>query len=186
MSRLDHVDNYPEIPVSLASTSTILKTGAWRSVRPVIKSRTAPCSAYCPAGIAIPKYLDEVKEGKLDEAHATFIEHNPFPRITGRVCPHFCEHGCNLAVASERVRSGSAWRASAHRTGVGYRAAAATGARQQRERPNDNDWNLHASSSSFLRLPPVGLSRLCQRLAHLLPAVGFRSGPCRCARLWSA
>ena len=52
MSGLEHVDDYPEIPVSLAATSTILKTGAWRSVRPVLRNRTAPCSAGCPAGSA--------------------------------------------------------------------------------------------------------------------------------------
>jgi NADPH-dependent glutamate synthase beta subunit-like oxidoreductase len=100
MSGLDHVDDYPEIPVSLAPTSTVLKTGAWRSVRPVLRNRTAPCSAGCPAGIAIPGYLDDIKEGRLEQAHARFIARNPFPRITGRVCPHLCEQGCNLAIAS--------------------------------------------------------------------------------------
>lgn len=113
MSGLDHVDNYPEIPVSLASTSTLLKTGAWRSVRPVIKTRTAPCSAYCPAGISIPEYFDDLKEDRLEEAHTIFMERNPFPRITGRVCPHFCEHGCNLAVATDEeplsIRSIERW-----------------------------------------------------------------------------
>lgn len=100
MSGLGHVDDYPEIPVSFASTSALLKTGAWRSVRPVLSDRTAPCSAECPAGINIPAYLDEVKDGNLDKALAAFVERNPFPRITGRVCPHLCEHRCNLAVVS--------------------------------------------------------------------------------------
>ena len=96
MSRLDHVDDYPEIPVSLASTRTVLKTGAWRSVRPVLTERTAPCSAACPAGVGIPAYLHHIKEGRLEEAFTALISRNPFPRITGRVCPHFCEHECNL------------------------------------------------------------------------------------------
>ncbi|MDJ0923176.1 MAG: FAD-dependent oxidoreductase, partial [Acidimicrobiia bacterium] len=113
MSGLDHVDDYPEIPVSLAPTSTILKTGAWRSVRPVIKTRTAPCSAYCPAGISIPEYFDCLTQDQADEAHAVFMERNPFPRITGRVCPHFCEQGCNLAVATDQeplsIRSIERW-----------------------------------------------------------------------------
>ena len=100
MSDLDHVDNYPEIPVSLAPTSTVLKTGAWRSVRPVLKTRTAPCNAYCPAGISIPEYFDYLTQDKVEDAHSVFMERNPFPRITGRVCPRFCEHGCNLAVAT--------------------------------------------------------------------------------------
>jgi NADPH-dependent glutamate synthase beta subunit-like oxidoreductase len=100
MNGLGHVDDYPEIPVSFASTSALLKTGAWRSVRPVLTRRTAPCSAECPAGINIPAYIDEIVRGSLEDAHTAFISKNPFPRITGRVCPHFCEHWCNLAVVS--------------------------------------------------------------------------------------
>lgn len=100
MSPLDHVDDYPEIPVSLGSTRTAVKTGGWRSVRPVEVDRTAPCAAGCPAGVEVPRYLDLVRLGHLEEAFAVFAEHNPFPRITGRVCPHACEDGCNLAVAT--------------------------------------------------------------------------------------
>ena len=96
MSSFKHVDDYPEIPVSLASTRTMIKTGAWRSVRPIIAERSAPCSAACPAGIGIPAYLTAIKEGRLEEAFTALTARNPFPRITGRVCPHFCEHACNL------------------------------------------------------------------------------------------
>ena len=113
MSDLNHVDNYPEIPVSFASTSTILKTGAWRSVRPVFTNRMAPCSAGCPAGIAIPQYFDDITDGRVDDAYARVIERNPFPRITGRVCPHMCENSCNLVVTSGEesvsIRSVERW-----------------------------------------------------------------------------
>lgn len=100
MRSLDHVDDYPEIPVSLTTTSELIKTGAWRSVRPVLEERLAPCSSACPAGVGIPSYMREVKEGRLEEAFAAFTSRNPFPRITGRVCPHFCEHVCNLEAAT--------------------------------------------------------------------------------------
>ncbi len=113
MNGLGHVDDYPEIPVSLAPTSALLKTGAWRSVRPVVAKRTAPCTAACPAGIDIPAYLDDVRVGNLDIAMDRFLRRNPFPRITGRVCPHFCEQGCNLAVAADEepvsIRSIERW-----------------------------------------------------------------------------
>ena len=102
MRDLKHVDDYPEIPVSLASTRTVLKTGAWRSVRPVLTERSAPCSAACPAGIGIPAYLDDIKAGRLHEAFTALTARNPFPRITGRVCPHFCEHVCNLEETTDR------------------------------------------------------------------------------------
>ncbi len=113
MSGLEHVDDYPEIPVSLASTSTILKTGAWRSVRPIFANRMAPCSAGCPAGVRIPAYIDDIKEGRLEAAYATVTARNPFPRITGRVCPHMCEDNCNLAITtgeeSISIRSIERW-----------------------------------------------------------------------------
>jgi NADPH-dependent glutamate synthase beta subunit-like oxidoreductase/Pyruvate/2-oxoacid:ferredoxin oxidoreductase delta subunit len=100
VTHLDHVDDYPEIPVSLGSTSAALKTGSWRSVRPVRVERSAPCAAGCPAGVAIPVYLDHVRAGRLQAALAEFALHNPFPRITGRVCPHRCEQACNLGATT--------------------------------------------------------------------------------------
>jgi NADPH-dependent glutamate synthase beta subunit-like oxidoreductase/Pyruvate/2-oxoacid:ferredoxin oxidoreductase delta subunit len=113
MSGLEHVDDYPEIPVSLASTSTILKTGAWRSVRPIFANRMAPCSAGCPAGVGIPAYIDDIRQGKLEAAYAAVTARNPFPRITGRVCPHMCEDRCNLAITtgeeSVSIRSIERW-----------------------------------------------------------------------------
>jgi NADPH-dependent glutamate synthase beta subunit-like oxidoreductase/Pyruvate/2-oxoacid:ferredoxin oxidoreductase delta subunit len=113
MSPLDHVDDYPEIPISMASTATALKTGAWRSVRPVLTPRTAPCSAGCPAGVAIPAYLHLITTGRLEEALAVFAAHNPFPRITGRVCPHTCQEVCNLAITTDdgpvSIRSIERW-----------------------------------------------------------------------------
>jgi NADPH-dependent glutamate synthase beta subunit-like oxidoreductase/Pyruvate/2-oxoacid:ferredoxin oxidoreductase delta subunit len=101
MSPFEHVDDYPEIPVSIASTRTAIRTGAWRSVRPVLAERTAPCSAGCPAGIGIPAYLHDITAGRLDAAFAAITRRNPFPRITGRVCPHPCEGACNVAVAED-------------------------------------------------------------------------------------
>ena len=101
MSPFEHVDDYPEIPVSVASTSTALKTGAWRSVRPVLVERTAPCSAGCPAGIGIPAYLHHIDKGQLGAAFAAVTQRNPFPRITGRVCPHPCEGFCNLPTTGD-------------------------------------------------------------------------------------
>jgi len=54
-----------------------------------------PCRDNCPAHIDIPAYLNKIREGALDEAAKILLEANPMPAITGRVCPHFCEQGCN-------------------------------------------------------------------------------------------
>lgn len=113
MKSLNHVDDYPEIPVSLASTRTMIKTGAWRSVRPVLSERSAPCSAACPAGVSIPAFVDDINAGRFEEAFVALTARNPFPRITGRVCPHFCEHACNLEAKTGRepvsIRSIERW-----------------------------------------------------------------------------
>jgi len=53
------------------------------------------CSAKCPDGIDIPRYMERLRAGELAEAAAIILESNPMPAVTGRVCPHFCEGGCN-------------------------------------------------------------------------------------------
>jgi formate dehydrogenase major subunit len=91
----DHVDDYPEIPVSTATTRGALLTGGWRNMRPVKVESRSPCTEACPAAVPIPRYLHELAAGDPAAAYATFTFRNPFPRITGRVCPHPCEDSCN-------------------------------------------------------------------------------------------
>jgi NADPH-dependent glutamate synthase beta subunit-like oxidoreductase/Pyruvate/2-oxoacid:ferredoxin oxidoreductase delta subunit len=92
---MNHVDDYPEIPVSHLATTGVLTTGSWRNLRPVVSARTAPCTAACPAGVPIPHYLDLLAAGRTAEAHVLFTRTNPFPAITGRVCPHPCQTACS-------------------------------------------------------------------------------------------
>ena len=95
MPDLSHVDNYPEMPVSLVPTLGIVKTGEWRNMKPILEDKASPCSHECPAGVLIPRYFHALSEGRAEEARDIFALRNPFPRITGRVCPHFCEKSCN-------------------------------------------------------------------------------------------
>ena len=95
MTDLSHVDGYPEIPVSLLASRGVLLTGEWRNMRPVARERRAPCSDACPAAIPVPRYLHLLSQGRLPEAYEAFTLRNPFPAVTGRVCPHFCETACN-------------------------------------------------------------------------------------------
>ncbi|MGB9589922.1 MAG: FAD-dependent oxidoreductase, partial [Candidatus Hydrothermia bacterium] len=95
MPELSHVDNYPEMPVSIVPTLGIVKTGEWRNMKPLLENNASPCSRECPAGVFIPRYFHALSEGRFEEARDIFALRNPFPRITGRVCPHFCEEACN-------------------------------------------------------------------------------------------
>lgn len=53
------------------------------------------CSQGCPAQVDIPFYLAKIRENDLKGAAKILLERNPFPAITGRICPHFCEQDCN-------------------------------------------------------------------------------------------
>ncbi len=64
---------------------------------------TPPCSSNCPAGNDIPSYLSSIREGDLTEAARVFLNTNPLPSVTGRVCPHPCERECNRGELDEAI-----------------------------------------------------------------------------------
>jgi glutamate synthase (NADPH/NADH) small chain len=61
------------------------------------------CLNGCPLGNLIPDWNNLVAEGKwrqaIDQLHAT----NPFPELTGLICPAPCESACVLEINSEPV-----------------------------------------------------------------------------------
>ncbi|WP_298067836.1 FAD-dependent oxidoreductase [uncultured Mailhella sp.] len=59
--------------------------------------RTSPCEHFCPAGNSIQKMQALVEKGDFCEALRYLRAKNPFPGVTGRVCPHFCQSNCNRA-----------------------------------------------------------------------------------------
>ncbi len=56
---------------------------------------TPGCSQGCPDDIDIPRYMERIRAGEIAEAAGIILQNNPMPAVTGRVCPHFCEQGCN-------------------------------------------------------------------------------------------
>ncbi|MCS7287252.1 MAG: NAD(P)-binding protein [Anaerolineae bacterium] len=88
------VEEVPLVPVSLADT-LYNKTGGWRYLRPVYEDKRAPCAFNCPSGEDIPVYLGLISQGRFLEAWEVIRFENPFPAVTGRVCPHPCETECN-------------------------------------------------------------------------------------------
>ncbi|MBN1470423.1 MAG: FAD-dependent oxidoreductase [Syntrophaceae bacterium] len=54
------------------------------------------CQFNCPAGIDIREYMKLLSDGaSLADAWKILTKKNPFPAVTGRVCPHPCESACN-------------------------------------------------------------------------------------------
>jgi 2-oxoacid:acceptor oxidoreductase delta subunit (pyruvate/2-ketoisovalerate family) len=96
------VSDYPELAISW-ETTLVNKTGTWRTFYPQYVEKTPPCNYYCPANEPVQKYLALTLKGKFEEAYLTILEKNPFPAITGRVCYHPCETGCNRGNFDESV-----------------------------------------------------------------------------------
>lgn len=92
----------PPVAASLTSTR-VNRTGSWKYVQPVYRDRVAPCNEACPVGIDIEGYMDFLREGRLEDAIDLLLRENPLPAVTGRVCDHPCEVGCNRGRFDEAV-----------------------------------------------------------------------------------
>jgi glutamate synthase (NADPH/NADH) small chain len=57
----------------------------------------------CPLGNLIPECHDEVRRGHWRDAWLRLEMTNPFPELTGRLCPALCEASCTLAIAAGPV-----------------------------------------------------------------------------------
>ena len=75
--------------------------------------RTSPCEQSCPAGNPIQKMQALVEQGSFGEALRYLLAKNPFPGVTGRVCPHFCQNRCNRAGFDACVNTRAIERAAA-------------------------------------------------------------------------
>lgn len=80
---------------ALPGSSLTYDVGSWREKRPVHRHRPAPCHTHCPAGEDAQAYIQKIQEGDLEGAWRTIVAVNPLPAVTGRICPHPCEDGCN-------------------------------------------------------------------------------------------
>jgi 2-oxoacid:acceptor oxidoreductase delta subunit (pyruvate/2-ketoisovalerate family) len=103
---------YSEPLVAASRTSTTQnRTGSWKYIRPQYRDAVAPCNHACPAGVDVEGYMNLLREGQIDEALQLLLRENPMPAITGRVCHHPCEAGCNRRGFDEAVAVHSVERA---------------------------------------------------------------------------
>jgi NADPH-dependent glutamate synthase beta subunit-like oxidoreductase len=53
------------------------------------------CGTKCPGGIDVPAYMEKLRANDVEGAAGILMRYNPMPAITGRVCAHPCQSGCN-------------------------------------------------------------------------------------------
>ncbi len=55
------------------------------------------CIATCPTHMAIPQYIEAIRDGDYQRGVELLYDSNPFSGICGRVCTHRCETSCAAA-----------------------------------------------------------------------------------------
>ena len=73
-----------------------------------INCKNAQCIKGCPVAINIPKFIEEVKNGQIEDAYHTISESSALPAICGRVCPQEsqCEGKCIRGIKGESISIG--------------------------------------------------------------------------------
>jgi NADPH-dependent glutamate synthase beta subunit-like oxidoreductase/Pyruvate/2-oxoacid:ferredoxin oxidoreductase delta subunit len=73
-------------------------------LRPLFVAKAPPCASGCPNGNEVRGSLVMIAQAKdyglsteqaFERAWNHIVERNPFPAVTGRICPHPCEESCN-------------------------------------------------------------------------------------------
>jgi len=77
--------------------------GRYHSIFGGTRVNSTPCSTDCPANVDIPSYLSKIRDGDQAGAARILLNSNPLPAITGRVCPNYCENGCNRGEFDEPI-----------------------------------------------------------------------------------
>ena len=73
-----------------------------------LNCKNAKCIQGCPVSIDIPAFIQEVKEGNIEEAYKVIGKSSALPALCGRVCPQEtqCEGKCIRGIKGEPVSIG--------------------------------------------------------------------------------
>ena len=73
-----------------------------------INCKNAQCIKGCPVAINIPGFIEQVKNGNVEEAYKVIAESSALPAVCGRVCPQEsqCEGQCIRGIKGEPVSIG--------------------------------------------------------------------------------
>jgi len=112
----------PIAPVS-TMTSESTRTGTWRTSRPAFVERIPACKSACPTASDAECWIRLMEQGERSKAFDAATIENPFPAITGRICPHPCTEVCNRVHLGGAVNIKAIERAVADSMGASLPAA---------------------------------------------------------------
>ncbi len=67
----------------------------------MLNCKNARCIQGCPVSINIPAFIQQVKEGNIEEAYKVIGQSSALPAICGRVCPQESQCEGNVSVVSK-------------------------------------------------------------------------------------
>lgn len=84
------------------------KDEAMQEASRCINCKNAQCVKGCPVAINIPAFIEQVKEGNIEEAYKIISESSALPAVCGRVCPQEsqCEGKCIRGIKSDAISIG--------------------------------------------------------------------------------
>ena len=84
------------------------KDEAMQEASRCINCKNAQCVKGCPVAINIPAFIEQVKEGNIEEAYKIISESSALPAVCGRVCPQEsqCEGKCIRGIKGDPVAIG--------------------------------------------------------------------------------
>jgi len=99
----DRIKNFNEVPRGLAAEI------AMKEAQRCLACPKPKCVSGCPVDVDIPRFIQQVAEGKFVEAAQTIKLTNALPAICGRVCPQDeqCEKECVLTKKYQSVGIGN-------------------------------------------------------------------------------
>ena len=94
--------NFEEVALGYSEADAIAEASR------CIQCRIPRCVKGCPVNVNIPKFIEMIAKGKMEDAAETIFETNMLPAICGRVCPQEtqCEELCVLGKKSEPIAIG--------------------------------------------------------------------------------
>ncbi len=84
------------------------KEEAMEEAKRCINCKNAQCIKGCPVAINIPAFIEQIKEGNIEEAYQIISQDSSLPAVCGRVCPQEsqCEGKCIRGIKGEPISIG--------------------------------------------------------------------------------